>query len=393
MIPENITLPKSGVYTNPANDTDPLSLVYGDLTDGSTGIWVLPHIDTVNHVYAFAGDETLSVANGNVVTVYVDGVLASPQPTFDESDNYESQGIISTVTFASAQSGTVSARGKGKPTVASGSSLMTNPIDIIDDLMTGAGISQSDYNQTAKAKARQNAVSQGYIAAGVLTADGKAWDILQDILNTFNTPKSQAYTDGQGLLVLTIDTGLLGIDDSFNLIPKYNLKFSSGVQRLDDIVNSVNGAYRFNYVASQYYSDVLDITDSQSINSYGTQPASFTFPWCRNSGNVTTILNLTIEDFKNPLWFVSGMDITLGSLNLDIGALVVASVRDLFDLQGNELINEYWRIMSFNPGEDGIKLMLLDTGSFLKKSIVYGSANNYGDTGILYGGTRDLTEY
>ncbi|HPZ00287.1 MAG TPA: hypothetical protein PLS28_02330 [Clostridiales bacterium] len=109
-------LSRSGRYNNPLNTNDRLPIVYGDLTDGTSGNWILPCIDTVNHVYCYADHEVLSVADGNSVSIYKDGVLVDPGDyVFDESDNYEFEGTIAKITFSTDQGNAViSARGKGK---------------------------------------------------------------------------------------------------------------------------------------------------------------------------------------------------------------------------------------------------------------------------------------
>jgi hypothetical protein len=392
MIPDNVTLAQSGRYTNPANDTSGLPMVYGDLTDGNVGIWVCPHIDTVNHVYAFAGHETLSVANGNSVNIYVDGVLASPQPTFNESDNYEGQGVISSLTFASAQTGDVTARGKGKPTASSGSTLMENPIDVIADILDFAGFNDIYFDTTAKAKSRQDSISQGYDAAGVITQSVKTWDVIQDILNTFNTPKTQVFISGDGLLVLRIDVSTFTVSSEYTTMPKRHTRFINAEQRLEDIINTVKGRYRYNYVHDQYYSETQDFTDAKSINIHGDQNASYSFPWTRNSSNVNSVLNLILDEFKDSRWFAQVDDITLDRLNLDIGDSVVATLEDLYDSNGDKMINQFWIIQAFNPNERKISMQLLDTGKFLESPAIYNGDYDYDGT-IEYGGDRNLTEF
>lgn len=64
-------LERSDQFDNPLNTGDRLPIVYGDLTDGSRGNWVLPCIDTENRVYCYAAHAVQSTTNGNVVSVYV----------------------------------------------------------------------------------------------------------------------------------------------------------------------------------------------------------------------------------------------------------------------------------------------------------------------------------
>jgi len=201
---DTLYLARAGRYSSPKNTNDRLPIVYGDLTDGNEGIWPLPCIDTTNFVYCYAAHAVLSVANGNSISIYADGVLVDPANyTFNQSNNYESQGIIATVTFTSDQeSKTISARGKGKD---SGGILLDNIIDILEDfLRIECGFDLSIFEATAKSTARAKCEGQIYKAAGVINGDIEVW---QQIIQMMGSFLGSAWLNGQGQLVLHIDDG------------------------------------------------------------------------------------------------------------------------------------------------------------------------------------------
>lgn len=394
ILPETLTLTKASIYTNPQNEADPLPRVYGDLTDGAEGIWKLPLIDSVNHVYAYAGHETLSAANGNSVTVYVDGV-ASGGVTFSESNNYESQGTISTVTFTGAQgNAVVTARGKGAPTASAGATLMDNPIDIIDDALVAAGFNTTYYDSTAKAVASAKAVSQGYTGAGVIVKDIAVWKLLQEILASFNPPQTNSYINQAGLLALNIDDGTVDAAPGVTRIDLSDFVFYEAEHRLDDLLNQFEGNYRYNFTGSFFSAVTSSVSDAGSMSTFGTrQPEKpFEFKWMRTSAGVTTVLNIILARFKQPLWVVKCRDSSMKRITLDVGDNVLASVKDLYDNLGNQLVNEIWKILSITPDRQGLELSLLDTGTFFGSTALYNGDDNY-DGSIQYGGARDTSPF
>jgi 16S rRNA (cytosine967-C5)-methyltransferase len=71
-------------------------LVYGDMTENSTfGAWVAPCINQATFVYCFAG---WAVTASQTPSVFIDN-LAVTNFTFNAAHNFESQGIIATLTF------------------------------------------------------------------------------------------------------------------------------------------------------------------------------------------------------------------------------------------------------------------------------------------------------
>jgi hypothetical protein len=378
---------RSSVYDTPLNTNDMLPLVYGNLTDGVNGNWQLPCIDTLadGGVYCYAAHEVLSVANGNSITVYKEGVLVSSADyTFDESNDYEGNGVIATITFDAGKSpgnDEISVRGKGKPTASGGAVLMTNIIDILYDFLTVENdFSIEDFDATYKATAAYTFLVQGYLAAGVIEKDDPIWDILQKMMASF---LGSVYLSGEGKIVLEIDDGTLPAESFKGILNQSDVEFISGTQKLSNLINQCPALYCYDYVVDQfkYITDSIDHADIASQNIYGVRKpeSAYEFDWCRDVTSVQKIQDILVGKFKYPLWEIEVDDITMKRLDCDVLKVVSYSAKNIFDEFGNPLINQLWKVLTFNPDFVGakIKFGLLQTGFYM--TIAYladGGLNN-----------------
>lgn len=356
-------LKRASQYARPLDGNAVLPVVYGDLTDGSYGVWEAPCIDTLNKVYCFAAhavrtqtiqvwvkvasvdpsqfsDQTVTDSNGDTSTVnmltdpaqYSSGdVLIDPSRyTFNASNNYESKGNIATITFTDDLSNAVIiVKGVGKND--SGSNLMENPVDIIDDILTVENTFTSAlYNTTTKATAREKCVKHGYRAAGVINADVVLWDLIQQLLSCF---LGSAYYDANKELVIDIDDNT-AMYAGAPIIPQRHIDFESAVQDLENLVNECPAIYRFNYTAGKYsaYDDGLTYLDAPSQAIYGVKKpeSTYEFPWCRHEATVNKIQQIIVEKFKDPLWIVDIKTRTLAYHHLDVGDIVCCTIKDLY---------------------------------------------------------------
>ncbi len=180
LILDPITLPRAGRYSAPGDEGDVLPIVYGDLTDGSGGIWKAPRIDTGGSgTYCLAGHAVLSVGNGNSVTLYDDdGLIPGGEYTFSESNDFQSLGAIATAVFTTAPKGAVRVRMKGKN---SGATLIENPITQLENFIAvHLGFASAIFNTTFLEESRARA--DAYKGAGVVRFDTSAAEFTQKIL-------------------------------------------------------------------------------------------------------------------------------------------------------------------------------------------------------------------
>jgi len=385
---------RAGRYTNHENSNDCLPVVYGDVTDGATGNWTCPCIDTVNHVYAFAGHPVLSVAAGNAVRVYVGGVLQSSGYTFDESDDYESEGAIATITFSADPGlGIVTAAGKGK---ASGVVLIENILEIIDDLLTvECDFTAALYEATSYARASQLFEAHAYKAAGVIAEDAALWPLLQQMMGSF---LGSVYMNADNELAFEIDDGTLSMYGQAGVIPKSDIKLISATQKLSNLINQCPCTYGYNYAGWEFrhYSNDTSDADEKSQNVFGVQEPGtpYQFYWCRDAATVAAIQEILVERLKDPLWEIEIEDLSLRRCYLDVMDVVAASISTLYDADLREYHNQLWKVIGVTPdfSKGRVRLRLQDTRQFML--LAYVADGTYiADGSIRAGGGRDTTDY
>jgi hypothetical protein len=373
-------LGRSSRYANPLEGNDRLPIVYGDLTDGTKGIWQLPCIDTVNHVYAYADHQVLSVAGGNSIAIYADNVLVGAGYTFDESNDYESKGVIATVTFTSDQvNAVITAKGKGK--VSTGTTLMENVIDIVNDFLTVENTFTSTiYESTAKARAAQIFTAQGYKAAGVINEDVSIWETVVDMMGSF---LGSSYLDGSGALVLMIDDGVTpGAFGQAALIPYGDRVITDARIRLANIINQCPASYAYNYAAGEFsrhtnssaHADII----SQGVFGVREPKTPYQFYWCRDLTTVQAIQDIIVAKLKDQIYEIEFDDLSLRRINVDIGDTIICTVEFLYDAIGSALYNQYWKVTSVRPdyANNKINFRALQLPAYLTS-----------------GGVRDTTRY
>lgn len=307
----DVILDTPAIYTNPGQNQQNLilPLPYGDLTENSgAGVWVCPLIDSANYVYCVAGWPILSVADGNVVSVYVDGVLQSSGYTFDESNDYESQGNIAILTFAADQGDkTVTVKAKGKETSEGSGILLTNPIDVIEDWMDYATgkIDTASWEQdtTTFSIARAQAESYGYTCAGVIQANQSLGFWLQNILNSF-LGSFRFGSDGTLQVFLQEAQTTSAVQEYFDEHEALSLNVSKEIQNVfNRILINYAVAYtsidrRFKNAGEKNYYLTADETtgsDVASISKYGVKTKEFDFDWTRNTNGVELCQDILLD--------------------------------------------------------------------------------------------------
>jgi len=391
-------LGRTGRYSLPQNSNDRLPLVYGDLTDSSEGNWKLPCIDTNTYVYCFAAHEVLSVANGNSITIYENGVeVDSGDYAFDESNDYEGEGVIATVTFSTPKTGsTITARGMGKPTTSGGATLMENIIDILEDVLTVELDMDIDFEETYKATARDDFEGQSYVAAGVIYKDIKIWDLILMMMGSF---LGSAYMNGAGELVLEIDDGTYPPESFSGVIRKSDADFKSASMSLDNLINRCPASYAYDYATGNEFknhSDGVTTASSASEHIYGVREPTlpYKFYWCRDAASVAVMQQIIVDKLAYPLWTIEFDDITMKRLDSDVGKLIAYSVDRLYDKDMNAMLNTLWKVISYNPDiqRGSIGFRAIETGFYLTHAYI-ANGDWIADGSIKAGNNRDVTNY
>jgi hypothetical protein len=391
-------LPRAGRYANPLNSNDHLPLVYGDLTDGTLGIWVAPCIDTVNYVYAFSGAEVLSVANGNSISVYENNLLLDPAMyTFDEANDYEGKGVIATIDFATPKTGaTITVRGKGKPTASGGATLMEDIVAIAYDFLTVENtFTSAQFEATKKSYASQIFSVQAYKAAGVIDQDAVIWDIITEMMASF---LGSAYRNGAGLLCLEIDDGTISQYGQAGIIRGSDAVLVEARQRFINLINQVPAHYCYNYAAGEFRSRTNEAAHADTISQavYGVREPVTPYQsyWCRDTASVQAVQDIIVSKFKNPVYEIEIDDLTAKRIHVDVGDCFIFSADRLYDKNGDRLMNHYWKVLSARPDfqRGRVAFRALQTNYYMTTAFL-ADGTYLADGSVLAGNNRDTAEY
>lgn len=352
---EYVELINAGIYGNPGNNQQNLilPLPYGDMTENSdVGAWVCPLIDTVNHVYCAAGWPVLSVADGNVVSVYVDGILQSSGYTFDESNDYESQGNIAIITFSSDKGDSVvTVKMKGKEYAAGG--LITNPIDIIDDWMdyvtNTIGTATWTKDQTTFGQAQNDATTYGYTCAGVIQANNTLGFWLQSILNSF-LGSFRFGPDGALQVFLEPPSPQPNIQEYLDEYEEISVSISEAIE---NIINRVVINYAISYAEidrrfknggeSSYFRTANEAIAS-SIRQYGERTQTLDFDWTRNTATINTVLGIVLDRYSRPELTLKYTGQDFKWMPLELGDDILATLSLVRDMNNNVVNDVLYRL-------------------------------------------------
>ena len=393
-------LNRAGGYSAAPNSNAKLPVVYGDLTDGISGLWELPCLNSTDWVYAFAGHEVLSIANGNSIVIYEDGLVLTgggTDYTFNAKNDYEGNGYIATIDMVNPKlNAIITATGMGKPTATGGATLMENIIDIVYDFLTVENdFVSGDFEATYKAKASQIFTAQGYAAAGVINRDREIWDIIIEMMASF---LGSAYLDGDGDLVLALDDNTVSQYGQADIFRKSEITLKSAKQRLVNIINQCPCNYAYNYAQGYFRSetDASAHADAASQGIYGVKKPStpYQFYWCRDLTDVQTVQDIIVSKFKAPLYEVEIEEITPKHIGVDQGDTFIASIDSLYDKDGLQLLNNYWRCVGVRSDYTNLKISFraLQANHFLTAAYIADGAYK-ADGSIKAGNNRDTTSY
>jgi len=401
---EKYECPKSSLYTNPAQDNQPLPIVIGDMTvnaaidedgDGTTDKGPIPLvcIDTTNDVWAMAGHALLTTGNGQSISLYDnDGLINAGDYTYTASGDYETVGVtIAYVTFSVAPTGGVTGAYKGAPD--SSGALIVNPVEAIEKILSIMGETTA-FETTSYQQAINDANDQSYVCAGVVMSDNIKAYWLSNLLSCFI---GSWFLDEHDEIKVQLDTGSanfmavagelkesmlrggLPLDpDLSNVITRPVVDYAVSYAQIDRrFKNNSNTSYL------QTYSDTSENADL-------SEPLQF--DWVRSSSVIATLAGRIETLYSGGLKVYNGVrstDFTL--VNLEPGDYFVFGSKFQYDSDGNELTGQIGRVIniSLDLANREVILDFYDTGNYLlcEPDLWDGLTRYYGD-GLLYGGCR-----
>jgi len=239
---------------------------------------------------------------------------------------------------------------KGSGVCMSGTTtLMTGIVDmVLDFLVTHCGFLAADVDTTASERAKQVVTTQGYIAAGVIIEDCVIWDKIIEMMGSF---LGSAYVNGAGELVLSIDDGTIQYYPT--ILQRQDAELLDARQRLVNLINQCPYEHDYNYVTGEFdmATNAYPRRDTASVNMYGLRypESAFQFFWCRDATTVDAVCQLIIEKLAEPLYEIEVKDHTMKRLSVDVGDHIVYSALDLYDIEGLQMANHYWKIVEVSP--------------------------------------------
>lgn len=392
---EVYTLPKSGRYTNPQTNNDILPVVYGNTEEGSTqGISVCPCIDTVNFVYCLASHALPVGAN---IMLYEDNEALVGGYTITRSGDYESQGIIAYATYTTAPTGVITM------TTTAGKDSLTNPVDILHDMLDSSGDTTA-HNSAAWTRAAQEAEALSYAAAGVLSSDNTPAYWMTDILSSF---LGSWYINNNREVVISFDSTRLQTSAIAGVLHERDASKITGQRTRANLCNqlAVNYAYSLADLDARFkqksnpkylqYEDGATTADTTSQAKYGSLLKTLEINWCRALATVTALQTRVIERYKDPVFVVTFPEQTFKNVCVEPGDFILYSFEDQEDIDGDPVKNQIARVLSIERDLDALtcSFKLIDFGLWLTTDpYLWDGTHVYGTIGETYGSNRDRRE-
>jgi hypothetical protein len=133
---------------------------------------------------------------------------------------------------------------------------------------------------------------------------------------------------------------------------------------------------------------------SQGIHGYRTPNTPYQLYWCRDLTDAQAMQDIIVDKLKDPIFEIEIEAISLKYLDLDVGDYFIHTVDSLYNKEGRELSNYFWKTISVRHdlSKAKINLRALQTPYFL--TITYLADGSYLANGsILAGNTQDTVIY
>jgi len=394
-----LELKRAWDYAAPRRPSQCLPLVLGDMSaGGSGGLWETVCLGTEAFIYALAGHALLPLDAGNAVTLYDgEGQVVDPADyALDLAHDFQGQGTIATATFAAdaREREPITARAQGL--AGDGGALLSNPVDLAQRLLTQwAGAAAEDLEAGSWRRARVQAASLGFAAAGVVTRDTTLGDLLTGLLSNF---LGSWWLDGQGRLKVFLDLGAGSLEEGELLcsLREGDLSSVTVSARWEEMVNLAKADYCYNFAQQEYQAahDGLAGQDLRAQGLHGLAARTLELAWVRSEAVAAAVSARLVALLGRPGRVITCREGSLGNLPLEKGDPALISLSWLQDPQGRPLKNQIVRVLGLELDLDAgaMAYTLLDTG-FYKTLARAAEGGNLADGSLQAGGDRDLADY
>jgi hypothetical protein len=277
------------------------------------------------------------------------------------------------------------------------STLITNPIDVIEDWMDYAtetlGVATWQKDETTFAKAKADATAYGYTCAGVIQSNQSLGFWLQTILNSF---LGYFRFDNEGKLQVFLEppTAETSIFEWFDEWEQMNLEVSGNIE---NIINRVIINYAISYTqidrrfkggGESSYFRTLDDTNSASRDRNGERSKPFDFDWTRNTATVEAVRDILFDRYADGEILVDYQGQDFKYMPLELGDDIEAQISLVLHEDGSVLDALPYRIREKTQNLDDFT-----TTQVLQSIGYYRNLNSqpvYIGTNAVYIGTQPI---
>ena len=374
---------------------DEMPVVYGTVDHVSTqlpnnGAWKIPFLGniTLKALYGYAGHETIQLSSSvnNVPRMWVNGeettvFTYTPNSSLFQTPSGNNIALIETSVANFDDEVTV--RGKGKAVSTSSTVLMENLVDIITDFIQveNSSVFQIDPTNSIDSKTFLDSTfftpSPPSNFSGVITREVPVWTQIQEMLSGLGGTAFLASDDGE--LKFVIDQ-FIRIPDSSLIISRGDILNTQTISRVKNIYNSINDRRSWMPAQNQFGLNGITLTNSSSINHYGTRELTLDTKWSFVGDDVLFLKSELRFTVSRTLDIVTCLIANPVVMQIEPGLdYLYLTFENLIGRDGEVKINEFCKVlgMKFLLDQNKVELTVLDT-------------NQFKDDGS---GSRDMTIY
>lgn len=323
------------------------------------------HVEAIDEVYAILNGVSTLLVNVTDYTKVIAGTIAGEDAAYIQFTDAQ---FNAKLTDVDGNLAVVVCNVDGK--ADAGGDLMTNPVDVMEDLLTaycGAPI----LDNVAFDEARTVADDRSYIVRGGYVERVSTGSVLQELCRSFNMRLYQNIEGEIGINILAPTFFLT--ERSFTeqrdiLQGSFSIDHEASIEGAEDsqIINHVEYLADFHHAKQKFFkSDIFK--DDDNIEVFGEKKLQFSASWAE-ALSALDVAQRVVFQFSQPVPHIN-MRVPLSGLNVDLGDLV--SVSHAMGAAGQPLVDQVISILShsINPlggtvNMRGIDVTVLTTGGW-----------------------------
>ncbi len=359
------------------------------------GVWKAPFLGyiTLKAFFAYAAHEVLTIPF-NIPRMWVNGVQTTdfnfwPETTLFKTPAGNNISVIET--SVALADDLVTMQGFGKPIAPASSIYMRNLVDIIDDFITVENSSVFTFDETNKIDAKAFLESTYFSDtppgdfAGVITQEIPVWTQIQEMLSGLGGTAFISSDDGELKVVIN---EFIKVPDNSLIISRGDILDVKAVSRVKNIYNSINDQRAWMPAQNEFGITGPTLTNSSSINIYGTKELTLNTKWSARYGDDVIFLKSELQyTASRPLDIITCTIANPVIMQIEPGLdYLYLSLENLIGVDGEQRINEFCKVLSikFLLDQNKAELTIMDTNRWK----VEGAGQWTSDASV-----RDMTIY